>query len=218
VLTPGAGRSHQRGLVAPTTSTGRRLFSPQDKTYAATKASAIRRGSIFSSADAGAAGYGDNDEDDASFVDLTAEGDLTAREGGSVHATPRNRTGTFQHDDDDIDFEDDRYLGDDTTTSQFDMSPPKTMQFHVPQSRLLQTPAREASRRIVDDLLMTAGADATDEIEGGSSVLGADEGRELTGRYGRLVLDDDDDDDDFLTEEEASPSLVKRAQGMDDTF
>ncbi|KAF1823304.1 uncharacterized protein K489DRAFT_409179 [Dissoconium aciculare CBS 342.82] len=218
VLTPGAGRSHQRGLVAPTTSTGRRLFSPQDKTYAATKASAIRRGSIFSSADAGAAGYGDNDEDDASFDDLTAEGDLTAREGGSVHATPRNRTGAFQHDDDDIDFEDERYLGDDTTTSQFDMSPPKTMQFHVPQSRLLQTPAREASRRIVDDLLMTAGADATDEIEGGSSVLGADEGRELTGRYGRLVLDDYDDDNDFLTEEEASPSLVKRAQGMDDTF
>lgn len=40
------------------------------------------------------------------------------------------------------------------------------MQFHVPQSRLLQTPAREASKRIVEDLLMTAGADATDDIEG----------------------------------------------------
>ncbi|KAK8159672.1 DASH complex subunit Ask1-domain-containing protein [Phyllosticta citrichinensis] len=37
------------------------------------------------------------------------------------------------------------------------MSPPKTLQFHVPQSRLLQTPAREASRRIVEDLLLTAG-------------------------------------------------------------
>lgn len=44
-------------------------------------------------------------------------------------------------------------------------SPPKTMQFHVPQSRLLQTPAREASKKIVDDLLATAGADNTDEIE-----------------------------------------------------
>lgn len=44
-------------------------------------------------------------------------------------------------------------------------SPPKTMQFHVPQSRLLQTPAREASKKIVDDLLATAGADMTDEIE-----------------------------------------------------
>lgn len=40
------------------------------------------------------------------------------------------------------------------------------MQFHVPQSRLLQTPARQASKRIVEDLLMTAGADATDDIEG----------------------------------------------------
>lgn len=36
-------------------------------------------------------------------------------------------------------------------------SPPKTMQFHVPQSRLMQTPAREASRKIVEDLLLTAG-------------------------------------------------------------
>ncbi|KAF2194248.1 hypothetical protein K469DRAFT_744899 [Zopfia rhizophila CBS 207.26] len=46
-----------------------------------------------------------------------------------------------------------------------DFSPPKTMQFHIPQSRLLQTPAREASKRIVEDLLMTAGGDITDDIE-----------------------------------------------------
>lgn len=46
------------------------------------------------------------------------------------------------------------------------MSPPKTMQFHIPQSRLLQTPAREASKQIVEDLLRTAGAEDTDEIEG----------------------------------------------------
>ncbi|KAK4985017.1 DASH complex subunit ask1 [Elasticomyces elasticus] len=54
----------------------------------------------------------------------------------------------------------------DEDTADMGVSPPKTMQFHVPQSRLLQTPAREASRRIVEDLLMTAGADATGEIEG----------------------------------------------------
>ncbi|KAK4906702.1 hypothetical protein LTR28_000564, partial [Elasticomyces elasticus] len=54
----------------------------------------------------------------------------------------------------------------DEDTADLGVSPPKTMQFHVPQSRLLQTPAREASRRIVEDLLMTAGADATGEIEG----------------------------------------------------
>lgn len=71
-----------------------------------------------------------------------------------------------------------------------DMSPPKTMQFHVPQSRLLQTPAREASKKIVDDLLLTAGADATDEIEG---------------------------IDDPSMGDEPSPSVVRRAYD-DDTF
>jgi DASH complex subunit ASK1 len=213
-MTPGAGRT-QRGLAAPTTSTGRRLFSPQDKTYAATRANAIRRGSIFSTADAGATTYADGDDESASFDDITGDSDLTAR---TAHATPRNRTAAFQHDDEDDNFDDDRYLGDDTTTSQFDMSPPKTMQFHVPQSRLLQTPAREASRRIVDDLLMTAGADATDEIEGAEGNAEAyDAGEELTGRYGRLVLDGFEDDDDFLTEE-GSPSLVVKRAQADDTF
>ncbi|EKD15471.1 DASH complex subunit Ask1 [Drepanopeziza brunnea f. sp. 'multigermtubi' MB_m1] len=42
------------------------------------------------------------------------------------------------------------------------MSPPKTIQFSLPQSRLLQTPAREASKRIVEDLLTTAGAGPDD--------------------------------------------------------
>ncbi|KAM0327923.1 hypothetical protein ACHAQA_005321 [Verticillium albo-atrum] len=39
------------------------------------------------------------------------------------------------------------------------MSPPKTIQFALPPSKLLQTPAREASKRIVEDILMTAGAE-----------------------------------------------------------
>ncbi|KAF2225066.1 DASH complex subunit Ask1-domain-containing protein [Elsinoe ampelina] len=54
---------------------------------------------------------------------------------------------------------------DEDDTGAFDMSPPKTMQFVVPTSRLMQTPAREASRRIVADLLSEAGAQDTDEIE-----------------------------------------------------
>ncbi|KAL9607506.1 MAG: hypothetical protein Q9167_007580, partial [Letrouitia subvulpina] len=73
------------------------------------------------------------------------------------------------------------------------MSPPKTIQFHVPQTRLLKTPgmfyplshvralelfadwfcspffssyvAREASKRIVEDLLLTAGGSVTDDME-----------------------------------------------------
>ncbi|OQE41236.1 hypothetical protein PENCOP_c005G00125 [Penicillium coprophilum] len=59
--------------------------------------------------------------------------------------------------DDDFDYDDDEDLG---------PSPPKTMQFHIPQSRLMRTPAREASKRIVTDLLATAGAgDITDDFD-----------------------------------------------------
>ncbi|KAE8450537.1 hypothetical protein EG329_006268 [Mollisiaceae sp. DMI_Dod_QoI] len=52
------------------------------------------------------------------------------------------------------------------------MSPPKTIQFNLPQSRLLQTPAQEASKRIVEDLLATAGADFDydDELDSPSVV------------------------------------------------
>ncbi|KAI9831779.1 MAG: hypothetical protein M1819_004676 [Sarea resinae] len=53
----------------------------------------------------------------------------------------------------------------DDDDSNLAFSPPKTMQFHVPQSRLLQTPAREASKRIVEDLLLTAGGNVTDDLE-----------------------------------------------------
>lgn len=107
------------GASAPMTSTGRQLFSPQDKTYTKDRTY-----------------FDDSDEDD----------DLA------------------------------------------EMSPPKTMQFHVPQSRLMQTPAREASRKIVDDLLLTAGAESTtDNIE-----------------------------DDFEFDLNPSPSVVKRAYDMDD--
>ncbi|EAU39104.1 conserved hypothetical protein [Aspergillus terreus NIH2624] len=60
--------------------------------------------------------------------------------------------------DSDDDFEDE----DET----FGPSPPKTMQFHIPQSRLMKTPAKEASKRIVEHLLYTAGAnDTTDDIQ-----------------------------------------------------
>ncbi|KAK0643493.1 DASH complex subunit Ask1-domain-containing protein [Cercophora newfieldiana] len=43
------------------------------------------------------------------------------------------------------------------------MSPPKTIQFALPPSKLLQTPAREASRRIVDNILHTAGVEEESE-------------------------------------------------------
>ncbi|KAI9846569.1 MAG: DASH complex subunit ask1 [Sclerophora amabilis] len=43
------------------------------------------------------------------------------------------------------------------------MSPPKTMQFAVPTSRLLRTPAPEASKAIVSNLLQSAGLNTDDD-------------------------------------------------------
>jgi DASH complex subunit ASK1 len=102
-----------------------------------------------------------------------------------------NRTGGTVFDD-----------SDDEEEGDIGFSPPKTIQFHIPQSKLMQTPgndpacvsyfdvltiksAREASRRIVDDLLMTAGGDITDSTGG---------------------MDDD------------SPSVVRRQVDLDDSF
>ncbi|KAI1436649.1 hypothetical protein GGR50DRAFT_650186 [Xylaria sp. CBS 124048] len=59
--------------------------------------------------------------------------------------------------DEEIKWESDEYDDDNETESFLGMSPPKTIQFALPASKLMQTPAREASRRIVDDILMTAG-------------------------------------------------------------
>ncbi|KAG0127035.1 DASH complex subunit Ask1-domain-containing protein [Tuber indicum] len=49
------------------------------------------------------------------------------------------------------------------------LSPPVTIQFSLPPSKLLATPAREASRRIVHDILQTAGAADESGATGGSS-------------------------------------------------
>lgn len=92
---------------------------------------------------------------------------LTPAKGGASGKRP----GFWDSDDEEMpeDFEDDGF------------SPPKTMQFHIPQSRLMKTPAKEASKRIVEDLLVTAGAD------------------DITDSVG-----------------EQSPSLIRRAEGLED--
>ncbi|KAK9420213.1 putative DASH complex subunit Ask1-domain-containing protein [Seiridium unicorne] len=72
--------------------------------------------------------------------------DVFAEEKGKGKRDPRD----YDWSDDDDDDETDGVFG--------GMSPPKTIQFALPPSKLLQTPAREASKRIVDDILLTAGA------------------------------------------------------------
>ena len=78
------------------------------------------------------------------------------------------------------------------------ISPPKTMQFVVPQSRLLQTPAREASKRIVEDLLYTAG------------------GGEDTDDLNDAKYDDNDDIDLDLVDD--SPSVVRKMGNIEESF
>ncbi|KAI2624310.1 DASH complex subunit Ask1-domain-containing protein [Hypoxylon sp. NC1633] len=82
----------------------------------------------------------------------------TAKKTRDVFAEAKGK-GLSQRDPDEITWEsdDDEEFG--------AISPPKTIQFALPQSRLLQTPAREASKRIVDDILITAGAGPDDSSE-----------------------------------------------------
>lgn len=75
-------------------------------------------------------------------------------EAGSSTGNEATSRGRQKHE---IDWESDE--DDDDEDLYAGMSPPKTIQFALPPSKLLQTPAREASRRIVDDILMDAGAD-----------------------------------------------------------
>lgn len=93
--------------------------------------------------------------------------------------------GVWDSDDDDLD--------DDIP---FDQSPPKTMQFHIPQNRLLKTPAKEASKRIVEDILTNARIDYGEEELDFSSAL------ETEG------LDADADP--------TSPSVVRKAMNIED--
>lgn len=102
-------------------------------------------------------------------------------------------SGTDVWDDSDDD------LIDEQTGLPFGASPPKTMQFHIPQSRLLKTPAKEASKQIVDSILASAGASRFANGEESSQDLDID-------------LDRDYDKDDY----DESPSIVRVLE--DDTF
>lgn len=95
--------------------------------------------------------------------------------------TPIKSTASIWDDTDD-DLEDD--------LDAFGQSPPKTMQFHIPQRRLLKTPAKEASQRIVQNLLSTAGVGNHDD--------------EFT------------DEIDFDLKKDDSPSMVRQAAGLED--
>ena len=91
-------------------------------------------------------------------------------------------------------------LIDEATGMPYGVSPPKTMQFHVPQSRLLKTPAREASKQIVDNILASAGMPRDAH------------GEEYSDDF---EIDVDLEYDDHGAEED-SPSIVRRAVGLED--
>lgn len=141
---------------------------------------------------------------------------VTPKPGISVLTPAKSRKGSAWDSDDDLD---------DLDNEDFGTSPPKTMQFHIPHSRLMKTPgefalshsllalkrtcigivltrlcalpAKEASKRIVSDILATAGGgtDLTDEYYGYG----------LEGRQ--------------REEEEHSPTVIQRSRDLaDETF
>lgn len=78
-----------------------------------------------------------------------------------------------------------RYEEDDDDSSLGQMSPPVTMAFSLPPSKLLRTPAKEAARHMVNDILRTAGA-------GDLSSLPSHAGGSLAeGSSSRRLFDDD---------------------------
>ncbi|QDS70847.1 hypothetical protein FKW77_005388 [Venturia effusa] len=64
-----------------------------------------------------------------------------------------------------------RAWSDDDDDDELLDSPPKTIMFNLPESRVLQTPAQEASRRMVQDILYSAGGDFTDDLEDSPSIV-----------------------------------------------
>lgn len=99
--------------------------------------------------------------------------------------------------------EEDEHLNE-ATGMPHGMSPPKTMQFQVPQSRLLRTPAREASKHIVDSILASAGLDRGTYDNGDEELEDFD-----------IDLDLEYDENDMGMD---SPSVVRKAPLEDDTF
>ncbi|KAJ9660070.1 DASH complex subunit ask1 [Neophaeococcomyces mojaviensis] len=141
----------------------------------------------------------------AEVFDSPVQRDITARQqrvpgvsvltpGRKRDAAPQRTPGIWDSDDDDDGI-------DEVTGMPYGASPPKTMQFHVPQSRLLKTPAREASKQIVDNILASAGVNRNAE------------GEEFSEDFDIDV----DFEDNYL--DENSPSVVRKAVGLeDDTF
>lgn len=87
---------------------------------------------------------------------------------------------------------------DELTGMPHGQSPPKTMQFHIPHSRLTRTPAREASKQIVGNILASAGVGRYDHEE------------DLSDDF-----EIDMDIDDRYTDEN-SPSVVRRATSLEE--
>ena len=113
---------------------------------------------------------------------------------------------------------------DDSNLDNLGHSPPKTMQFHIPQSRLLKTPAKEASKRIVEDILLTAGIGRTPNGKNGEGDLSDDD---IDFDFGDDNYDDDGEEDGAaggasnggsrgMMGEDTSPSVIRKAAAYED--
>ena len=133
---------------------------------------------IFSSPIPGLSGLGGGKKPKTSTTSNTSNNTTaggpktpTSRRYGTAKVTTTHHHELGQQEDDE-----DRFAygyDDDDDSDDFDLppglSPPVTIQFSLPPSKLLATPAREASRRIVHDILQTAGAADESGATGNSS-------------------------------------------------
>ena len=85
---------------------------------------------------------------------------------GSAAAAATATTTPKASKDFDFDYEDD-------DSSMTPMSPPVTMAFSLPPSKLLRTPAKEAAKYMVDEILRTAGAQDVSSIRGSTNLARA---------------------------------------------
>lgn len=98
---------------------------------------------------------------------------------------------------------------------------PRLVTPHFSRPLLTQIPAKEASRRIVDDILTTAGLSShrnpAGEIEITEDDLDFEPG-DFAEHGGQQYQYDFDDDDagEAMAEEDRSPTVVKPAKGLED--
>ncbi|KAE8209273.1 hypothetical protein CF327_g6720 [Tilletia walkeri] len=150
-------------------------------------------------------GYADDYDEDEDELESPAaarapRSDMIPKKQNETPTKPstssRPRAAKDWSDDEDLDDDDEG----DSLPPLLGMSPPRTLQFSVPQSRYLNTPAKEAARLMVDDVLRTIDGSIGPHGMGGSRLQEDSDSQS-----------DTDSDDDVLLGPNAIPAYPATA-------